>query len=243
MCTTLPRHPRDGDGHREGRRGVARPRGPAPAAAPLVDGRADEPVHLALDRRAAGRRSVARSTSCSSTRAHAGARGSRSAATRCAASAARPASTSARCTARRAGTPTTRRTRGRSGRSCSRSSTGERGVVGVAAVRLDALRRLCRRLPGPDRHPAHSSCTSAGRSCEAARPGLGGRRAARCSGALSLERAALRAGAAARPRAPAPARARRLDPRFPPGPLRGWGRSRDLPACRRPDVPRVVGVA
>src|SRR5215204_1713500 len=40
------------DGDREGSARVARPRGDAPAAAALVDGRADEPVHVDLDRRA-----------------------------------------------------------------------------------------------------------------------------------------------------------------------------------------------
>ena len=40
---------RDGDGHREGRAVVPRPGGDAPAAAALVDRRADEPVHLDLD--------------------------------------------------------------------------------------------------------------------------------------------------------------------------------------------------
>ncbi len=58
---------RDRDGDREGPARVARPRGLPPAAAAVVDRRADEPVHVAVDRRArpaTGRRS---STSCCST--------------------------------------------------------------------------------------------------------------------------------------------------------------------------------
>ena len=47
---------RDRDGDREGPARVARPRGLPPAAAALVDGRADEPVHVAVDRRAGRRR-------------------------------------------------------------------------------------------------------------------------------------------------------------------------------------------
>ena len=51
----------------------------------------------------------------------------------------------------------------------------------------------------------------------------------RCSAALS-RRAGVRAGPTAGALRPEAARARRLDRRFPPGPLRAWGRSRDLPA-------------
>ncbi len=49
-----PRGARDRDGDREGRAVVARHGGVPAAVAALVDGRADEPVHVVLDRRAAG---------------------------------------------------------------------------------------------------------------------------------------------------------------------------------------------
>ena len=46
------------DGDREGAAGVAGPRGLPAAAAALLDRRADEPVHVAVDRRARGRRAA-----------------------------------------------------------------------------------------------------------------------------------------------------------------------------------------
>ena len=46
------------DGHREGRADVARPRGVPPAAAAVVDRRADEPVHVGVDRRHTRRRAA-----------------------------------------------------------------------------------------------------------------------------------------------------------------------------------------
>ena len=67
MCTTLPEVLITRDGHREGAAGVARPRGDAAAAAALLDRRADEPVHVAVDRRARRRRAARSSTSCCST--------------------------------------------------------------------------------------------------------------------------------------------------------------------------------
>ena len=51
----------DADGDREGAAGVAGPRGLPAAAAALLDRRADEPVHVAVDRRA--RRATARRSS------------------------------------------------------------------------------------------------------------------------------------------------------------------------------------
>ena len=54
MCTTLPRYADHGDGHREGAASLRRPRGDAPAAAALLDRRADEPLHVAVDRGHAG---------------------------------------------------------------------------------------------------------------------------------------------------------------------------------------------
>ena len=81
----------DRHGDREGAARVARPRGVPAAAAALLDGRADEPVHVAVDRRdarATGRRS---STSCCSTTAARACWPTRSAGRRCTASAARRA--------------------------------------------------------------------------------------------------------------------------------------------------------
>ena len=48
MCTTLPEVLVLGGGDREDPAALARPRGDAPAAAALLDGRADEPVHVDL---------------------------------------------------------------------------------------------------------------------------------------------------------------------------------------------------
>ncbi len=56
MCLTLPRDPDHGHGHREDDPDLAGPRGVPAAAAALVDRRADEPVHLDVDRGDAGRR-------------------------------------------------------------------------------------------------------------------------------------------------------------------------------------------
>ena len=107
------------DGHREGRADLGRPGGVPAAAAPLVHRRADEPVHLDVDRGDAGRRAPASSTWCCSTTAAPRRWPTRSAARRCTASGAAPASTSARCTSAPAATRTARSTPGRSAR-CSR---------------------------------------------------------------------------------------------------------------------------
>ena len=56
MCTTLPEVLDLRHGHREGHPHVGGPRGLPPAAAALVHRRADEPLHVALDRGDAGRR-------------------------------------------------------------------------------------------------------------------------------------------------------------------------------------------
>ena len=91
MCTTLPRGPHHADGDREGAARVARPRGHAAAAAALLDRRADEPVHVDLDRRARATTGRASSTSCCSTPAARRCWPTRSGARRCTASAARRA--------------------------------------------------------------------------------------------------------------------------------------------------------
>ena len=152
MCTTLPEGARHGDGHREGAAGVARPRGDAAAAAALLHGRADEPVHLALDAGCApGDGPPGVPPRAARQRPHARCSRTRSAARRCTASAARRASTSARSTRAPAGTRTTRSTRARSARSSRRSCRAS--TRADAAVGLDPVRRLLRGLPGQDRHP------------------------------------------------------------------------------------------
>ena len=91
MCLTLPKVLVTLMGIEKVLPDVARPRGLPAAAAALVDGGADEPVHVAVDRRArrtTGRRS---STSCCSTAAALTCWRTRSAARRCTASAARRA--------------------------------------------------------------------------------------------------------------------------------------------------------
>ena len=92
------------------------------AAAALLDRRADEPLHLDLDRASPPATARRRCTSCCSTTAAPTRSPTRSAARRCAASAARPASTSARSTSAPAATPTARSTPARSARSSTRCS-------------------------------------------------------------------------------------------------------------------------
>ena len=124
MCLTLPRDADHRDGHREAGADLAGPRGVPAAAAALVDRRADEPVHLDVDRRDAGRRAAGVPPGAARQRPHRGARRPGRAGRRCAASAARPASTSARCTSAPAGTRTARSIPGRSARCSPRSSPG-----------------------------------------------------------------------------------------------------------------------
>ena len=221
------RHARHGHGDREGARRVARPRGDAPAPAALLDRRADEPVHVDLDRRPRGRRAARVPPDPARRRPHAGARGRGRAARRCAASAARRASTSARSTRAPAGTPTARSTRARSARSSRPSSQGLDSAP-TLPVRLEPLRRLLRGLPGEDRHPARCSCTCAGAWCASTR--TDGR----------AERATFRLLArlfASRRRYEAAQRLARLGrgplTRLPFGPLGGWTSRASCPSRRR----------
>ena len=82
---------RDGDGDREGAAALAGPRGVPAAAAALLDRRADEPLHVAVDRRARRRRAARVPPRPARQRPHRRACATRSAARRCTASAARPA--------------------------------------------------------------------------------------------------------------------------------------------------------
>ena len=112
---------------------LARPRGLPPAAAALVDRRADEPVHVALDGRDARRRAAGVPPRAARQRPHrrAGRRGR--ARRRCAASAARRASTSAPSTSAPAATPTSRVYPG-----------ADRRDPDAAAARASRARRRCR---------------------------------------------------------------------------------------------------
>ena len=137
--------------HREGGADLGRPGRVPPAAAAVVDGGADEPVHLPWSgvTPGDGRR---RCASYSSTTGGPARWPTTWAARRCAASAARPASTCARCTSGRA--PTARSTRA-DRRDPQPADEGDRcrRADRLAAVRLLAVRCLLRGLPGPHRHP------------------------------------------------------------------------------------------
>ena len=117
MCLTLPETLITVMGIEKLLPRLAGPRGLPAAAAALVDRRADEPVHVDVDGRHAGRRAAGVPPGPARQRPHATSSRTRSGGRRCAASAARRASTSARSTSERAVAPTARRTRGRSARS------------------------------------------------------------------------------------------------------------------------------
>ncbi len=123
--------------------------------------------------------------------------------------------------------------------------TGVRGQR-LAAVRLVAVRRVLRRLPGQDRHPV-----AAGPPAGPVR-GRGRRSPLREAGALPSPEAVTMAAAAWVMASPARyeaaqrgSRAGRLlgrggrIRRLPP-PLSAWTAARDAPAAARPDVPRLV---
>ena len=78
MCTTLPRTLITVMGIEKVLPRLARPRGDAAAAAALVDRRADEPVHVAVDRGDAGRRAAGVPSGAARRRAHRRARATRS---------------------------------------------------------------------------------------------------------------------------------------------------------------------
>ena len=194
---------------------------------PLLDRRADEPVHLALDGRPRRRRSGAVPPRAARCRAHARARRSR-----------RPAGAPLHpllgLHQRVPGLPPDRRAcvplavcRADRGDPRPTARGRERGG-GVAAVRLVALRRLLRRVPGADRHPVdpRPRAGKVGRARAARHRGrslkLLGRAFATRAGyeraqrlGRSLQRPVARNG---------------WITHFPPGPLAAWGRARDLPA-------------
>ena len=171
--------------HREGRADLARPRRVPAAAAALVDRRADEPLHLDLDRGHARRRTAGGARRPARQRPHPRARRRGRAGRRCAASAARPASTSARSTSGSAGTPTARSTPARSARSstrCSAASADEQtDSLPYASSLCGACFEVC---PVRDRHPLG-----------AGRPARAGRRRHRGAPCPKPEAVAMKAAA------------------------------------------------
>ena len=164
MCLTLPETLITVMGIEKVVPTLAGPRGVPPAAAALVDRRADEPVHLDVDRGDPGDGPQAVPPGAARQRPHrrAGRRGrTRGAALHPVLA---PASMSARCTSARAGTRTARSTPARSAR-CSRRSSPAIEDNAVAAVRVDPVRGMLRRLPGAHRHPvAAGAAAGASRS-------------------------------------------------------------------------------
>ena len=110
----------------------------------------------------------------------------------------------------------------------------------VAAVRVVALRRLLRRLPGRDRHSVDPRARA--REGGGARAGRG--RGSRAEGdrARLRDEGGLRTGAAAGTLAAAALRPRRLDRAFPTGPALGLGAGARPAGAAGGDLPRVVGV-
>ncbi len=213
----------------------ARPRGLPPAAPALGDGRADEPVHVALDRRDAGRRARGVPHRAPRQRPHAASCATRSAVRPSTASAAAPASTSAPSTRGPAGTPTAPCTRARSARSSRRSSAGSRTPPRSRSPRASAA---------PATRSARSRSTS--RQCCSTCARRRSKRQRRDASGLAF---GLLGRFFARPRsfrfAQAVARlarpfARRGRIRRLPPPLSGWTRSRDLRAAHERDVHGVV---
>ena len=140
-----------GHGHREGDPVLAGPRRVPAAAAPLVDGRADEPVHLHVDRGDAGRRPAGVPPGAAGQRADRRARRRD-----------RPAGAALHpllgMPERVPGLRAHRRPRLRLGlpgpdRRGAVAAADRRGGQRLAAVRVIAVRRVLRRLPGEDRHP------------------------------------------------------------------------------------------
>ena len=223
-----------GDGDREGAARVAGPRGLPAAAAALLDGRADEPVHVAVDRRArraTGRRSS--TSSCSTT-------GARDV---LADEVGRQALHCIRCSACLNVCPVYERAGGQAYESVypgpdrrDPHAAAARARPGAdAAVGLVAVRRVLRGVPGQDRHPVGARPPA--RARRARRSSRATRRSALAMDAVAQPsaRAALRARAAALEARPRPAgQAARCRagarcascPRCPPQTFREWWRER-----------------
>ena len=239
MCTTLPPVLVTILGIEKLVPTLRRPRGLPAAAAALRDRRADEPVHVALDRRrppATGRRS---STSCCST----------TAARACSRDeVGRQALHCIRCSACLNVCPVYSRTGGHAYGSVYPGPIG--AILDAAAASASRTRRRCRSpraSAAPATRSARSRSTSRRCSCTC------GRRPSRRQ-ATAPERALmralawvfggprrLRARAAARPARPAAVRPRRADPPAAAGRSRGWTRTRDLRPVAARELPRPGG--
>ena len=250
MCLTLPEVLITVMGIEKLRADVARPRGLPAAPAALVDGRADEPVHLDVDRRHARRRAAG--VPPDPARQRPDRRAVRHA--RAAGAALHPL---LGLPERLPGLRADRRPGLRLGlsgpdrRDPDAAAARHREAPGrqadrLAAVRVVAVRRLLRRLPGPDRHPG-----GARPSARPGRPPLRGdpppadaaRRSAFGAAAWTLRQPAPAGsrGAAGRARRPARSGGAGGSARLPgPGPIGGWFRARDLQGPGPRVVPGLV---
>ena len=239
MCLTLPETLISVVGIEKIVPDLAGPGGLPPDAAAVLHRRADEPVHLDLDRHHGRRRPAGPSTSCCSTTAAPTPSPTRSAARRCAASAARPASTSARSTNAPAATPTAppipARSAPSSPRSCAARQTELDASLPYASSLCGACYEVCPvAIDIPEvlvhlreRVVEGGTVTVRGAAADAqARQGPRRRTGGHACGPLGLRPAggAARRAAARRPH-PAP-RTRSGSP----GPGRAWTDTRDIPA-------------
>ena len=250
MCTTLPRVLITVMGIEKVLRRVARPRGDAPAPAALLHRRADEPVHVAVDRRARRRRPARVPPRAARRRAHrrAGRRG------RAPGAALHPL---LRLPERLPGLLAHGRARvrvrlSRADRGDPHAAAGRARPRADAAVGVEPVRRLLRGLPGARSTSRRCSCTCAAGWCGRSR-GAGARsgsrwgRSAACSAAArGYERAqrlarvgARAAGGAGRPAGgldgdARPARRARSSRSASGGRARRGGR-RGLPAATAPE--------
>ena len=191
-------------------------------------GRADEPVHIALDGCTRGRRPDARSISSCSTPVARACSPIPLVGLRCAAFAAPRASTCAPSTGRPVGTRITRRMRGRSARFSLRSSRARRGAVAslpFASSLCGACYDVCPVLIDIPSILVHER----GKAVARERAGVEGRSLKMLGKAFATRAGYERAQRLGRSLQRPVARDGWIT-HFPPGPLGAWGRSRDLPA-------------
>ena len=236
MCTTLPRVLVTVMGIEKVLPSFARPRGLRAAAAALLDRRADEPVHVVLDRRAPGdgpqEFHLVLLDNGRTRRARRRGRAPGAALHPLLGVPERlPGVLAHRRPRLRLDLPGP--DRGDPHAAAARPRQGADAAVGVVAVR-----RLLRGLPGEDRHPDACSCTCAGASCARTAHGSATERAA--MGAVARVFASRRRYETAQKLArigPRAAREARRDSA--PG-LTGWTAMRELPEVPDQTLPRVV---